>query len=246
MRPNGKALPLAAAHWASSARRTLPPQPERHTVAAMVSIGRWLRNLAARLHGAAGWLAYRLGSRRLAARCFERVLQLRGADFSAHVHLGRIAFDTGDYARWRRELTHAQRLDADRFARLRHPLEPIEPRLAGTAFARRERLDDDFDDAGERATWQSLRGPGPMAQQARSEPADGGLEALLGGFDAHAEAALDRRPDYDAPAPSDRPRRQRDDCSSDSERARFRRLGPIRAADVHGCDLDRLLRRLVE
>jgi hypothetical protein len=212
----------------------------------MANVGRWLQLVAARLHGACGWLAYRLGCRRLASRCFERVLRLVGADFSAHVHLGRIAFDTGDYARWRRELAHAQRLDASRFARLRHPLEPLEPRLAGTAFSRRDRRGDDFDDAGARATWQAQRPLGPAGRPPRGEQADGGLEALLASFDAPAEAALDRGPDGARQRQPGAAGGARDDCSSDGERARFRRLGPIRAAEVRGCDLDRLLRRLVD
>src|SRR5262245_9776669 len=102
----------------------------------MKSVGWLLAGLGARFHVACGWLAYRLGCRRAARNHFERVLLLRGADFHAYVNLARIAFDVGDYAGWRRELEHARRLDPDRFARLRHPLELFEPRLAGTSIDR--------------------------------------------------------------------------------------------------------------
>ena len=86
--------------------------------------------LRARLHATLGWCAYRLGLAAAARRHCEKVLLLRGADFRAYVQLGRIAFDQGDYAGWRREFEHARRLDPVRFARLSHPLELFEPRLA--------------------------------------------------------------------------------------------------------------------
>ena len=93
--------------------------------------------LSARVHGALGWIAYKLGWTDSARRRYERVLTLRGAEFGAYVQLGRIAFDRGDYTEWRRALEHARRTDPVRFARLRHPLELFEPRLAGTNLDRR-------------------------------------------------------------------------------------------------------------
>ncbi|MFY9344913.1 MAG: hypothetical protein WAT39_20640, partial [Planctomycetota bacterium] len=129
----------------------------------MWSLGWFLRTLTARLHGGCGWCCYRLGLRRAARHHYERVLSLGGADFTAYVHLGRIAFDIGDYTGWRRELEHARRLDPERFARLRHPLELFEPRLAGTTF---DAIDDetaDFDATQARATWRSLRQGRPVA-----------------------------------------------------------------------------------
>ena len=116
--------------------------------------GRFLRSLAAHYNSVCGWAAYRLGWTTTARRHYERVLVLRGADFGAYVHLGRISFSLGDYAGWRREFEHARRADPRRFAKLRHPFELFEPRLAGT----------DFDETGERATWRTLRpfGNGPF------------------------------------------------------------------------------------
>jgi len=121
----------------------------------MLSLSRLLRIARATGHGACGWLAYRLGWAGTARRQFERVLLLRGADFRAYVHLGRIAFDHGDYAGWRREFEHARRTDPIRFARLRHPIELFEPRLAGTQFERSGALDG-FQAADSRATWRAL------------------------------------------------------------------------------------------
>ena len=131
-----------------------------------------LRRLAncsyAALHAATGWVAYRFGCLGASRRRYERVLQLRGACYSAYVHLGRIAFDEGDYAGWRREFEHARRTDPHRFARLRHPLELFEPRLAGTRFAVDHVAPDDhrYEDSDARATWHALRpaGRGPRGR----------------------------------------------------------------------------------
>ncbi len=194
-----------------------------------------LATLGARVHGACGWLAYRMGCRRAARSHYERVLLLRGADFHAYVSLARIAFDVGDYAGWRRELEHARRLDPERFARLRHPLELFEPRLAGTAF---DRLGDDGDDfdGGERATWRTLRSSGSRTS-ARNDTLDG-LDALLPGIEAastRAGSGTDQGSDAT---------RHHDDCESTAERARFRELGPIAPHEIRRCDLDDLLRKL--
>jgi len=130
-----------------------------------------LRRLAncahAALHAATGWFAYRIGFLPSSRRRYERVLQLRGACYGAYVHLGRIAFDEGDYAGWRREFEHARRTDPQRFSRLRHPLELFEPRLAGTRFANERAAlgDAGFDGADARATWHALR---PANRDARS------------------------------------------------------------------------------
>jgi hypothetical protein len=205
----------------------------------MSTVGWLLRGVAARFHGACGWLAYRVGCRRAARVHFERVLLLRGADFGAYVHLGRIAFDAGDYAGWRRELEHARRLDPTRFARLRHPLELFEPRLAGTSF---ERLGDgsaDFDGAGDRATWRSMRPSGSGSRAAHGDT-DGGVDALLSGLDARGQSA----PEFSADVDGDATDADHDDCASSAERARFRELGPIAPGELARCDLDELLRKL--
>lgn len=206
----------------------------------MRSVGWLLASIGARFHGACGWLAYRLGCRGAARAHFERVLLLRGADFRAYVSLARIAFDTGDYAGWRRELEHARRLDPERFARLRHPLELFEPRLAGTSIERFGDADEDFDGAGDRATWRSLRPAGGSRTPARGDILDTGFDPTLAGLEAavpptpgqgKADARLDAS-------------RGHDDCVSASERDRFRQLGPIAPAELQRCNLDELLRRL--
>ena len=129
----------------------------------MPSLSRMFRIARATAHSAGGWLAYKFGWHGTARRQFERVLLLRGANFRAYVHLGRIAFDHGDYAGWRREFEHARRTDQIRFARLRHPIELFEPRLAGTQFEGSHELDS-FQAADSRATWRALHpfGPAPF------------------------------------------------------------------------------------
>lgn len=223
---------------------TLPPARWRHTLARMSSVGWLLAGIGARFHGVCGWLAYRFGCRRAARAHFERVLVLRGADFGAYVHLARIAFDVGDYAGWRRELEHARRTDPDRFARLRHPLELFEPRLAGTTFDGPVDDAEDFDGTGERATWRSLR-PSTSGSRPpiRGDAFDPGLDALLPGLDASTGAPPPPR----SPGPRERnldASRAHDDCVTAKERARFRELGPIARTEIAHCDLDDLLRRL--
>lgn len=212
----------------------------------MWSVGSLLRSVAARLYGVSGWLAYRVGLRSAARSHFERVLLLRGADFGAYVHLARIAFDVGDYASWRRELEHARRLDPARFARLRHPLELFEPRLAGTTFDR-DPTDDGFDGTGARATWRSLRPFGSgRPSYPRADFLDAGLDALAPGVDARADTSpsrfVSRLPEGGDLAPD--ASASHDDCVSADERARFRERGPIAAAELKRCDLDDLARRL--
>jgi hypothetical protein len=206
----------------------------------MALVGHLLRLLLAGLHSACGWVACRLRWSDLARRHYERVLVLRGSDFHAYVQLGRLAFAAGDYASWRREFEHARRTDPVRFAKLRHPFDLFEPRLAGT----------DFEDTGDRATWRSLlpfgntsgRRPGsPRAEAA----ADSRLDPTASGRDVHTDAITDARSQgaasEDAAA---RPVPPRDDCLTGSERERLGALGPIRAAEVARCDLDDLARRL--
>ncbi|MBX3464558.1 MAG: hypothetical protein KF830_15420 [Planctomycetes bacterium] len=198
--------------------------------------GRLLRSLLAIFHSLGGWIAYRLGCSRAARRHYERVLVLRGCDFSAYVQLGRLCFAAGDYAGWRRELEHARRADPRRFAQLRHPFERCEPRLAGT----------EFDDTGDRATWRSLLpfAPPPLRPQAPrlDAAADGGRDRVTPGGNRRTDAIADAPvgPCGDA-APLLLPR---DDCMSANERQRLAALGPIRATDVAGVDVDELARRL--
>lgn len=204
----------------------------------MALVGRTLQALLAHVHSGCGWLALRVGWRTLARRHYERVLVLRGSDFGAYVQLGRMAFTAGDYAGWRREFEHARRADPKRFARLRHPFELFEPRLAGT----------DFDETGDRATWRSLLPFGGSALRHQMTPhhdTEAGLEGLLPSWDVRADATTEAslaqgaaRPRAPGPTPID-------DCASADERRRLAALGPIRAVDVRACDLDALARRLL-
>lgn len=196
----------------------------------MKTVGWMLGVCAATLHFVCGSLAYRFGCRHFARRRFERVLELYGACFGAYVRLGQIAFDHGDYVTWRRELEHARRLDPRRFAKLRHPLELFEPRLAGTSFGRAS-VDGTAYDAT-RATWRSLRHLGaPRPGKDAPEALDASLDALL--------------PDCDTTPTASGPRPEgSDDCASAEERQRFASLGPIDRRELQRCDVDELLRRL--
>ena len=206
----------------------------------MVLVGRILRLVSARLHSVWGFTAFRLGWAASARRSFERVLALRGDDFSAYVHLGRISFAAGDYAAWRREFEHARRTDARRFAKLGQSFEAFEPRFAGT----------DFDDTGERATWRSLRplgAAGGRHPQRPDVPADTGQDASLPGWDPGMDAVADAaapRIVSNSVSGERAGAGPRDDCTSATERLRLRQLGPIRAHDVATCDVDELARRL--
>jgi hypothetical protein len=236
-------------------------------------VGRILQLLRARFHSLCGWMWFRGGSRLRARPHYERVLQLKGDDFDAYVHLGRIAFAVGDYAGWRREFEHARRTDPLRFARLRHPFELFEPRLAGTNFDDQASsgsglgVDPGFTGASERATWRSLLF-GPSHRHSTGLRNDGlndgladadrkGLDNRVlpetpAGFDAGLEALWsgDAGPRGDAGRRPNNPpeghpaESPADDCASAAERRRFRELGPIRANDVGTCDLDDLARRL--
>ena len=198
----------------------------------MRTVGWLLSMCAATLHFVCGSLAYRVGCRTFARRRFERVLELYGACFRAYVNLGRIAFDHGDYATWRRELEHARRLDPGRFARLRHPLELFEPRLAGTSFGRATVDGTPYD--GTRATWRSLRQAGtPRPTLEMPGSVESGLDALLPNFESFGDAEQN-------PAAA----RTRDDCASAEERHRLARLGPIDRTELQRCDVDDLVRRL--
>ena len=230
--------------------------------------------LSARLHGALGWIAYKLGWADSARRRYERVLRLRGAEFGAYVQLGRIAFDQGDYTGWRRALEHARRTDPVRFARLRHPLELFEPRLAGTNLDRRVTGGVDADG---RATWTPIDAQSQTTQDPSSSEGFGhgtdtplapGYDPIAPGqplddsdiLDLHGSAdpfaaadptasddepPRDREPQHPIPYPSPPDASlTRDDFSSPSERRRFRRRRPIDSGEIARCDLAELVRRL--
>jgi hypothetical protein len=198
---------------------------------------RALQQLRAATHSVCGWVLFRAGLRLRARTHFERVLELRGDDFSAYVHLGRIAFATGDYSGWRRDFEHARRADPARFARLRHAFEPWQPRLAGTQCV--DPLGQDgmtFEGSarsGEPASWSALFGAGPA--RASAPRADGGEAATT-----PPGAAFGAGSAPDSPAAPGHP----DDFCTAAERRRFHDLGPIRPDDIQACDLDDLARRL--
>lgn len=225
----------------------------------MPSLSRVFAIARASAHSALGWVAYRLGWLGPARRQYERVLLLRGADFQAYVHLGRIAFDQGDYAGWRREFEHARRTDPIRFARLRHPLELFEPRLAGTQFDPHGLVDPTAPDDGDgfqatdaRATWRSLH---PFGQRPRDASAGEGFGRgidlpLAPGYDPMmpGQQLDDRDPAHplgDDPIGDDLSRDDRsgndpnrsDRNRSDRDRAGRKHPGPERHDDVPADDL---------
>jgi hypothetical protein len=106
----------------------------------------WSR-LRGALHGLLGRICFRLGSAARARRHFERVLELKGDDFTAYLYLSRLAYTVGDYAGWRRELEHARRASPERFAQQKFPFELFEPLATGTIL----------EETGERATWRAMR-----------------------------------------------------------------------------------------
>lgn len=89
-----------------------------------------IRSFSAAAHKAVGWALYRVGAHEGARRHYERVLELRGDDFGAYVHLALCAYKLGDYASWQRECGHARRTSPARYARLKHPFELFDPRGA--------------------------------------------------------------------------------------------------------------------
>jgi hypothetical protein len=214
--------------------------------------------IRARAHALLGWAAYQFGRADAARRHFERVLMIRGADFRAYVVLGRIAFDRGDYAGWRREFEHARRTDPVRFARLQHPLELFEPRLAGTRLdaGNLRRPVHDSIARGERATWGTAESAPPRRPTGDAGPKSGEALAADLGTNADDRELLDHgaRPssssgedrahdDLLPPLPPDASV-TRDDFSSASERRRFELRRPIDRREITRCNLNELARRL--
>lgn len=197
-------------------------------------MARFLRRCASVYHGLRGRLAWRLGFTGSARHHFERVLGLGGDEFTAYVHLGRIALGEGDYAGYRREMSNARATDPERYARLRMPTEGLEPRAAGTPF----------EETGERATWRSVRPGGHGFRRPAIRSAEVPTE-----FDDQPRPGQQ----FDLPFMSledleERgagvPRHRRDDFGSTTERERFRRLPPIRRDEIVAADLDEIARRL--
>ena len=180
------------------------------------------RRISATCHRVVGWLDFRLGRWERARWHFERVLQLLGDDFSAYLHLGRVAYRLGDYAGWRRECGHAQRTAPQRYARLRHAFDLAQPRAAGAL-------------SGPGESWQApsfrVSRVGTNCSEVRAAP------------DAACGNLADGEPDVGRAAHGRR-RRYGDDFRDDHERVRFQGLPPIRPADLACVDLDELTQKL--
>jgi hypothetical protein len=201
-------------------------------------LARFLRRLAAACHALSGRVAARCHRVARARWHFERVLSLGGDEFTAYLQLGRLALAEGDYAGYRREMANARAVDAERFARLRPPIDGLEPRIAGTSF----------EEAAERATWRSVRsGPPSRRKAVRSaelpaegieDPSQRGAAFELTHLELPVEGLEECR---DLRSVS-----LRDDFATDAEREHFRGLPPIRRDDVRGTDVDDLARRLAD
>ena len=173
-----------------------------------------IRSLAAVWHKIVGRIWFRLGRTERSRRHFERVLLLRGDDFTAYLFLASIAYRSRDYAGWRRELAHAERTAPQRYSQLKFPFELFEP-------PQDDRL---FEEAGERATWRSFR----LSSVGGTTEFDDQDEVL------HRVSSC----------PEGRLRRFGDDFSSAAERRRFAELPRITPEDLADLDIDRLSQEL--
>jgi hypothetical protein len=196
-------------------------------------LGRLLKRLLAGWASLRGRFAFRLGRHAAARRHFERALRLGGDEFVAYVHLGRIALGEGDLAGYRREMSNARSSDPERFQRLRPTIDGIDQRSPGTAF----------EEAGERATWRSVRPGAPGIP--RRAPVRSAELPTENQDDAHRSGPVFELPhmglgEYAAEAHR---RSRRDDFCSNAERERFGRLPPIRRDDLRSADFDDILRR---
>ncbi len=195
-------------------------------------LARLAKRLAACGSGLMGVVAFRLGRQETARRAFERVLHLGGDEFTAYVHLGRIALGNGDFAGYRREMNNARNIDPERFARMRPGPDGIEARFVGSPF----------EETGERATWRSVR-PGSQGMARRSTvrsaemPTESSDDLLMFG-------PIYEIPQMEVGDPAPRARDGRDDFLSTTERDRFRNLPPLRRDDVRTADFDELARKL--
>lgn len=212
-------------------------------------LARLLKRLTAASASFGGRIAFRLGRHAAARRAFERVLRLGGDEFTAYVHLGRIALGEGDFAGYRREMSNARAIDPERFAKLRPAAEGIEARFVGSPF----------EETGERATWRSVRpGNHGLARRSTVRSAEIPTESpddlhLLGPLFELPQTDLGQQepPSHsgmlhaESDGTAHAPRRNgRDDFLSAGERDRFRGLPPLRHDDVRTADFDELARRL--
>lgn len=173
-----------------------------------------IQSVAAIWHKIAGRACFRLGRTDRARRHFEKVLMLRGDDFTAYLYLASLAYSSRDYAGWRRELAHAQRTSPKRYSQLKFPFELFEPPLdAGL-----------FEEAGERATWRSFR------------------LTSVGGTPESSSQNLGTR--GISSCPDGNLMRFGDDFSSTQERRKFADLPAISVQELEDIDLDQLSQAL--
>ena len=210
-------------------------------------MARLLKRLTAATASLGGRIAFRLGRHATARRAFERVLRLGGDEFTAYVHLGRIALGEGDFSGYRREMSNARAVDPERFSKLRPAAEGVEARFVGSPF----------EETGERATWRSVRpGNHGIARRSTVRSAEVPTENLE---DLQQFGPLFELPQTElgqqepgvysdgghTGRAADAPRRhRRDDFLSINERDRFRSLPPLRQDDVRTADYEELARRL--
>lgn len=187
--------------------------PDRHSL---------LSRISAAMHKLAGAALFQMRLYERSRRRFERALELKGDDFSAYVYLGRIAYNLGDRAGWRRECEHARRTSPQRYAKLKHPFELFEPRAAGSIS----------EEAGERATWRAIS----TSRVGISWELD---EAGRDDGTGRAYGLADSESSPDGPT-----RLFADDFSSEEERRRFQQLAAIDMEDLRRVNLDELLRQL--
>jgi len=144
-----------------------------------------------------------------------------------HRALGRLARRLGRPTAARAHLERALALGDDPFA--------TRVELAALAFA-----------AGDYARWRRLldeaRASAPERFSRLADPSLGAAPRLAGTAIAHVGAAQ-ARPAV-ARAEPEVAGFALDDCASDGERTRLRRLGPIDRDEIARCDLDDLLQRL--
>ena len=82
----------------------------------MASSRRFSARVLTAWHRFTGRVCYLTGRLRSARRHFERVLDLVGDDFVAHIYLGRIAYARGDFEAWHRRFELAQRAAPRRYS----------------------------------------------------------------------------------------------------------------------------------
>lgn len=181
-----------------------------------------LRSLSSAYHKLAGTAMFRVHLYVRSRRHFERVLELKGDDFTAFVYLGRIAYNLGDRAGWRRESEHAKRTSPERYAKMKHSFELFEPRAAGNIS----------EEAGERATWREIEvsSVGLRLDLESLEDPSGESQILrAAGLGTYSDKGCHL---------------YGDDFSSEQERRRFRKLEAIDLRDLQQLDLDELIRQL--